>query len=870
MPLTDIFAAFKWWSVLMIIGMITLPLAQLLLNRLPDRGYAFVKMIGLLIISFVFWFFSSVGFLENNLAGIIFGVAALLALSIWAYKADQNSGEGFSSFSWIKLNWKYVLTAELLFTVVFILWTWVRSQNPAISGTEKPMEFAFLNSINRSPTFPPVDPWLSGFSISYYYFGYVMSSVIGRLAAVSTSVSFNLSIVWLIAGTSLAAFGLVYNLVASGISASRKGALLAALVAGIALPIAGNMEILLEVLHANDEGQNEFWEWLDVRDLNEPLQQSETPRYSTSQWWWWRSSRVIHEYHLSGTAEDGLEPIAEFPAFSFILGDLHPHVLALPYAFLSLAVALAWWRRADQMALDLRKWFSKRGLISQIKFVASQDKVLILFTGLLLGGLSFLNTWDVLIYLFIILGAFLLAHWRLKGKWERDLIFQTLTLGLMLIVLSILLYLPFYIGFRSQAAPPFLLPMTMQPTRLSQFLIIFGMPLISIVLLLGTLLVDRVRNRSATSRSRLGLKIFALTAALVAGLFLATLLLGFILAASREGSPRVVNLANEIDVGLSPVPDSDSLGARIAWAIPAVSALAPTFLLSRLNSPFLILFLALFIGISAYLIARALKKSESSGDSPTLTKFSTLPFVLLLIITAALLTITPEFIYLRDNFGQRLNTVFKFYYQAWILFGVSALYAIEYLLRHFRASGIVSAVTYGLALVVALLFPWYAIQSRAIEYRGPLDREERNEATLDGLAYIGRSDPAERETIDWLDDNIKGVPVILEAVGGQYSTFGRISSSTGIPTLLGWPGHEYQWRGSTPEPALRENAVKVIYESDDLAETTDLLNQYNVSFIVHGPRERSIYKAAGVDKFDRFFEVAFRNNIFTIYRWQPQ
>ena len=241
-----------------------------------------------------------------------------------------------------------------------------------------------------------------------------------------------------------------------------------------------------------------------------------------------------------------------------------------------------------------------------------------------------------------------------------------------------------------------------------------------------------------------------------------------------------------------------------------------------------------------------------------------------MIITAALLTITPEFIYLRDNFGQRLNTVFKFYYQAWILFGVSALYAIEYLLRHFRASGIVSAVTYGLALGVALLFPWYAIQSRAIEYRGPLDREERNEATLDGLAYLDQSDPEERATIDWLDDNIEGVPVILEAVGGQYSTFGRISSSTGIPTLLGWPGHEYQWRGSTPEPALRENAVKVIYESDDLAETTDLLNQYNVSFIVHGPRERSIYKAAGVDKFDRFFEVAFRNNIFTIYRWQPQ
>ncbi len=870
MPIVDIFAAFKWWMALMILGIIALPLAQLLLHRLPDRGYAFIKMIGLLIVSFIFWILGSLGFLGNNLSGIIFSVIVLGVLSFWAFKENQRGAENFSSFSWVKQNWKYVLTAELLFTVVFILWTWVRAQNPAISGTEKPMEFAFLNSIGRSPTFPPVDPWLSGFSISYYYFGYIMSSVIGRLAAVPEPLVFNLAIVWLTAATSLGAFGLVYNLVASGIRVSRKAALMAALVAGIALPIAGNMEILLEVSHARGLGSDEFWGWLDVRDLNGNALEEETPRYLTSQWWWWRSSRVIHEYHLSGTAEEGLEPIAEFPAFSFILGDLHPHVLALPFAFLSLALALAWWLRRERLGLNFRSWFSKNGLGSQIRAISNHDKALIIFTSLLLGGLSFLNTWDVLIHLFVILGAFFLAQWRLNGKWERDLIFQSATLAFFIILLALLLYLPFYIGFRSQAAPPFLLPMTMRPTRLTHFLIIFGMPLIAVVLLLGTLLVDRVRIRKDTNGNNLGLKITAFVVALIVGLLLLTLLLGFVLAASQEGGPRVVNLADEIDVHLSPFPQSESLGARIFWAIPSIMALAPTYLLSRLGNPFLILFLTLMIGISAYLIASIFKRSESEEDIGSSKIFGSLPFILLLVLTASLLTITPEFVYLRDNFGQRLNTVFKFYYQAWILFGVSALYGIEYLLRHFRFSGIVAVGFYGLAMVISLLFPWYAVQSRAVEYRGPLDSEERIEATLDGLAYIERHDPEERDTINWLNKNVEGVPVIVEAVGGQYSDFGRIASSTGLPTLLGWPGHEFQWRGSTPEPAAREIAIKTIYESTDMEETSRLLNQYNVSFIIYGPRERSTYLATGLDKFDQHFDVAYRNSGITVYRWQPQ
>ena len=253
----------------------------------------------------------------------------------------------------------------------------------------------------------------------------------------------------------------------------------------------------MEVAHANNIGRPEFWQWLDVRDLNEaPLPES-MPRYEGSSWWWWRSSRPLHEYHLSGRPEEGLEPIAEFPGFSFVLGDLHPHVLALPFAFLSLAVALAWWlprgpgtgKEDDPLA----KWHSE-GFTDHFQSLINHAGLpLWLSSALLLGGLAFLNTWDVLIHLFVILGAFLLARWRDEG-WNSHILTQTIFVAVLLLIPAFLLYLPFFLGFRSQAGAPYLLPMFMRPTRLVQWLIIFGMPMWAIVIFLVAL-VSRQRFR---------------------------------------------------------------------------------------------------------------------------------------------------------------------------------------------------------------------------------------------------------------------------------------------------------------------------------------------------------------------------------------
>ncbi len=869
----DLFSAFRWWAVLAVLGLAATPLTFRLLRWLPDRGYAFTKMIGLLIVGYIFWLFGSLGFLNNSVGGTLFGVAALVSLSALAWvglrsnsPADPDDRQDKSIRHWLAEHWRYVLSVEVVFALVFFLWVWIRSQNPAITATEKPMEFAFLNSLGRSPDFPPLDPWLSGFGISYYYFGYLMTSLLARLAAVPEQIAFNLAIAWLTAGTAVGAFGLTYNLIAADKGLLRRWAMILGFVAAIALPIAGNMEIVLEVLYANEIGSDDFWRWLDIRDLNEPAVASEVPRYETSSWWWWRSSRVIHEYHLSGRAEEGLEPIAEVPSFSLVLGDLHAHVLALPFAFVSLAVALTWWLKPARPHLDFSDWFQAGGLRWQVREIAKHDGALLLFTAIVLGGLSFLNTWDVLIHLFIIVGAFTLAQWRGAGRWRSGLLRQALTAGAVLAVMAILLYLPFYLGLRSQAAPPYLLPMTMRPTRLAHFLVIFGMPLIAILFLLAALGRWMVMHRDPNPGRRPWLTAILITVGLVVVLILLMLFLGWLIAPSAEAMPAIQNLASELALELPSIAADAGVGERIVWGFSAISKIGPEMLEARLVQPALILLLSALLAAVIYLLLRLLQPHSPDFDEGWESIVSSsLPFALLIIATGILLSLGPEFVYLRDNFGQRINTIFKFYYQAWLLFGIAALYGLAYLLRRFRVSGLIATSIYLLALVGSLLFPYYATRSRAVEYRGPVDSEQRLPSTLDGLAYLQNFNPDEYEAISWLRKNVDGAPVLLEAVGGQYSQYGRVASTTGIPTLLGWAGHEYQWRGDTPEPAERDKIVRALYSQSDWASTEALLDSYAVEYVYFGQLERNTYDPLSEEKFEQNMDVAFRNNTVTIY-----
>ena len=207
--MTDILSAIRWWAALTALGLAALPLVYTLLRRLPDRGFAFARPAGLLLVTYVFWLAGTLGFSANDGGGIALALLVVGGLSWLAYRRRPDSDPPLGE--WLRANLTSVVVTELVFVGIFALWAWVRAQNPAISATEKPMEFAFLTGVGQSPTFPPLDPWLSGFAISYYYFGYVMVSLLSRLAFVAEPVAFNLAIAWIVAATATGAFGMVYN-----------------------------------------------------------------------------------------------------------------------------------------------------------------------------------------------------------------------------------------------------------------------------------------------------------------------------------------------------------------------------------------------------------------------------------------------------------------------------------------------------------------------------------------------------------------------------------------------------------------------------------------------------------------------------------
>ncbi len=468
-------AFISWYLIITLLGWLTFPLAYVLFPALADRGYSLSRAAGLLIWGYIFWLLASLNIAQNDSGGILLALVFIIALSIWI-----TVNRKFEIVNFLKSNLSLILTTEILFLVAFGFLAFVRSANPELISTEKPMELAFINGILRSPVFPPQDPWLSGYAISYYYFGYVMTAMLARLSGIPGSMAHNLMTSLIFALGAIGSYGILYNLLSQTKTENRKSQTLAphasagvvnSLFAPLFLLLVSNFEALLEVLHrlglfwvkaATGQYTSSFWTWLDMKELSSaPMLpfQFMPDRYL----WWWRASRVIQDYDMVG---NHLEVIDEFPFFSFLLGDLHPHVLAIPFGLLAIAVALnlflGGWRGQINLPLDTRLHINYTGF---------------LFSALVIGGLAFLNTWDILIAAALIVGAYI--FWRAdEDGWHWGRLEDAFLLGLPLIVVSVLLYFPFYLGFSSQAGG--ILPNLMYPTRGAHLWVMWGTLLIPI------------------------------------------------------------------------------------------------------------------------------------------------------------------------------------------------------------------------------------------------------------------------------------------------------------------------------------------------------------------------------------------------------
>jgi uncharacterized membrane protein len=223
----------------------------------------------------------------------------------------------------------------------------------------------------------------------------------------------------------------------------------------------------------------------------------------------------------------------------------------------------------------------------------------------------------------------------------------------------------------------------------------------------------------------------------------------------------------------------------------------------------------------------------------------------------------PELLYVRDEFDgsalYRMNTVFKLGYQAWLLLGLAGIGALawrgEWLVRRWLRWTLVPLAA--LLVAAALVYPVAGTYARKDGFaRAP---------TLDGLGWLRDRAPGDPGAIAWLNDEVAGADVVLESVGEDYSSFGhgRISTFTGLPTVLGWPGHELQWGHRV---GTRREDVALMYESPTTAAVAELLERYDVRYVVVGPIERTDHGDAGVAKWDQLGRRVYDAGGTTVWR----
>ncbi|MFQ5922008.1 MAG: DUF2298 domain-containing protein [Anaerolineales bacterium] len=870
-----------WWLVASLLGLLAFPLTYRIFHRLPDRGYAFARPLGLLGASYVLWLGASVELIPNNLGGAVGALMALGALSLWVMRGKRQEIS-----NWIKANRRTLIGMEVLFGVSYLVWAFVRANNPEIQFTEKPMELAFLNGILRSESFPPVDPWLSGYGISYYYFGYVIISLLTQLTGASTAISFNLANALWFAMVAVASYSILYNLLAAR---GREPNPLVPLLAPLFVLVAGNLEGFLDVLHArhlfwqqlpNGQMQSSFWEWLDIKQLSEPPI-PEVRWIPDRHLWWWRASRVVRDVNLVGV---DIEVIDEFPFFSFLLADNHPHLLAIPYALMAVAFSLQVFLRGERGEMRLMESRLSRDRLVRVAWAVggivlslillrgilgvtgaealsvleaiqrASVEVLLAFAGLtlasvfllvligvlpvslrreefvfaawLFGSLAFLNTWDSPIYLALLMAALAWVGRRDRFRvWAPRLLYTGLSSG----AAAILFYLPWYPSFASQAGG--IVANLMFPTKIQQFVVMFGVSFIPIVVWLIWRGWGRKGRRDLIWKVGLGIPLLLLVLAILFG------------------------ASNYATVISNPILIEDvlrGLGASGRTLQEGIRAVLQEGLERRLLFSGTALVLGLTLGVSTWQLVVAGKDSrEDKSDTVW-------PFAILLIGIGALLVLAPEFVYLRDLFGTRMNTVFKFYFSAWILWGLAAAYACVELWPASIRLPQVGKVAVFFPLVLGLAYPLLATWTKANGFNPVGGR------TLDGTAYLAGQSAADYDAIQWINESLPE-GVIAEAIGGSYSQYARVSTHTGLPTVLGWGGHEVQWRGDAEPQGSRQGDIQRLYETTSWPEAVELLEKYGIDYVYVGPLELSTYLRLNEGKFETFMDKVFDNGAVRIY-----
>ena len=380
--LTNFYSIFVYYLALLVLGLVALPFTRKLFSRQPILAIVTAKPIGILLTAYLSWLLPSLKILPFSRLLIFISLTLILALSLLikfrlAPLAKSNTKNFLLKF----------IAFEFFFFSLLFLMAQIRAFAPRIEGLEKFMDFGFQNAILKSQFFPPRDQWLSGFSINYYYFGHYIASFLTYLSDLPSAITYNLQLANICALSFTLSFGLVYSAIRSlKPNKNQSLAIVSGLIAAIVLNFAGNLQL---IYHTITEGLANYW-------------------YPDA-------TRFI-EY-----------TIHEFPAYSYIVADLHGHLSALPFALLNLILIFTLVKMLH-VKPDMRRTIP-----------------IILLLGLSLAVDFMSNAWDLPISL-LCLGTVLFFK-LIQSKFSKYYILNSIFITLGVIISCLLFALPFLLNF---------------------------------------------------------------------------------------------------------------------------------------------------------------------------------------------------------------------------------------------------------------------------------------------------------------------------------------------------------------------------------------------------------------------------------------
>lgn len=704
-----------WWGVLLVLGIITMPLTYLMFSRFTDFGWAFSKSIGLALSAWLMWVLASVKILKFNQLSCVIVCVFVLILNILLYFFGFYKKQKKINFT--LENFNSMFCVELIFLSMFTFWCYLRGCKPEAYGTEKFMDFGFMKIMERSEYMPPQDLWLAGEDLNYYYVGQFIGTFLSKLSGISVDYGYNLMLMT-IAGLSCAlVFSLVRNCFAQLTFEKNKNvrpfAVIAGIVSVLAVVFAGNGHYV-------------------IYGLLRPWLQKFTGAEVTS-YWFPNSTRYI-----------GYEPdvpdktIHEYPSYSFILGDLHAHVINIIFVLTVLGILFAW-------------LLYRRDLIKNNKGYSMVQEVLaphILVIGFFIGLFHTTNFWDYPIY-FVVAGAVILFSNIALCNFDKYSIGMTAIQGVLVFALATICCLPFTLAF------------------------------------------------------------------------------------------------NQISTGIKFVTMRTPLyQLAILWAIPMFTVV-------------------LYIGNMIYRNAKAGEYKKTANVNPVAKFLGTMKsvdlFMFILGLCAIGLNLMPEVIYVKDIYEgdySRANTMFKLTYQAYIMYGIVFGYAIVKML--IQGKNMVRRLCVLVSVLFILTLGYFGNASKA--WFGDYMNSETYKS-LDATNFMETECYADYEATNWLNENVEGTPVVLEANGDSYTFYNRVSVITGLPTVFGWRTHEWLWQsvdGEFPEVVnIREGAVKNFYTTTDINVAKEFIETYDVSYIYIGKCEYEKFPEMNTDFLKSLGEVVF-------------